>query len=341
VLVVERKPGRRKGAANMNERETVLITGLLGQDGSYLAEILLAKGHHVMGTSHRGRSSLKVGSTSIEVIGLDLADGEAIRAAIRQYRPDQIYNMAARASSAQLFDDVVATAEINGLAVVHMLEAIRTESAETRFCQASSSEVFAKSSVSPQNELTPLRPRNAYGAAKVFAQNMVEAYRDRYGIFACTAILFNHESPRRGLNYVTRKITAAAARIKAGLDRSLPLGNMEGRRDWSFAGDLARGMSLMLEQPDPGDYVLASGETHSVRDLCELAFGRLGLDYRDYVVADPAQERLPETVELRGDASKARARLGWQAAVGFKELVYMMVDADCEALSVDARQRKN
>ena len=313
---------------------TALITGILGQDGHYLAELLTAGGYHVIGTSHRGENRIRLAGhgKDIEVLGLDLSDSQAIRATMRQCRPGHIYNLAARASSAQLFDDVVATAQINGLAAVHILEAMRTESPESRFCQASSSEVFAKSADSPQNELTPLRPRNAYGAAKVFAQNMVEAYRERYGMFACTAILFNHESPRRGLHYVTRKITAAAARIKAGLQTSLPLGNMEGRRDWSFAGDMARGMSLMLEQPGPEDYVLASGETHSVRELCELAFGHLGLDYRHHVVVDPAQERLPDAVELRGDASKARARLGWQPTVGFRDLVHMMVEADCAAL---------
>jgi GDPmannose 4,6-dehydratase len=268
----------------------------------------------------------------IDVLALDLTDAGEIRALIRQYRPHQLYNVAARASSAQLFDDVAATAQVNGLAVVHMLEAIRSESGGTRFCLASSSEVFARATQCPQDELTPLRPRNAYGAAKVFAQNMVEAYRERYGLFACTAILFNHESPRRGVHYVTRKITSAAARIKAGLERSLALGNLDSRRDWSFAGDIVRGMWLMLQQSDPDDYVLASGETHSVRELCKLAFSRLGLDYEDYVVTDPGQERGVDTVELRGDPSKARIRLGWKPTVSFRELVHMMVDADYGAL---------
>ena len=320
----------------MSERDTktALITGVLGQDGSYLAELLAAKGYRVIGTSHRGaqRTRLAGAAREIEVLGLDLADGEAIRALVKRYRPDHLYNLAARASSAELFDDVVATTRINGLAVVHMLEAIRTESARTRLCQASSSEVFARAARSPQDELTPLRPRNAYGAAKVLAQNMVEAYRERYGLFACTAVLFNHESPRRGLDYVTRKITSTAARIKAGLEDSLVLGNLDGRRDWSFAGDVVHAMWLMLEQPEPGDFVLASGETHSVNELCELAFGRLGLDYRKHVVVDPRQGREADAVELRGDSGKARLQLGWRPAIGFKELVYMMVDADYEAL---------
>lgn len=321
--------------------KTALVTGVLGQDGFYLAKLLSARGYRVIGTSHRGPGRLDLaghGNPPVEVLGLELADGAAIRALVRQWRPAHIYNLAARASSAQLFDDAAATAEINGLAVVHLLEAIRTESAETRFCQASSSEVFARSAESPQNEGTPLRPRNAYGAAKVFAQNMVEAYREQFGIFACSAILFNHESPRRGLHFVTRKITSAAARVRAGLEQTLTIGNIDGRRDWSFAGDLVRGMWLMLEQPEPEDYVLASGETHSVRELCELAFGRLGLDYREHVKVDPAQQRPPDAVELRGDPSKARVRLGWRPAVGFEELVYMMVDADCKALTAEVGQ---
>jgi len=310
--------------------KTALITGALGQDGSYLAELLMSKGYHVLGTSHRGKTRVTLSGTEkeIDVLALDLTDAKEIREVIRRYRPHHLYNVAARASSSQLFDDVVATAQVNGLAVVHMLEAIRSESAETRFCLASSSEVFAKATQCPQNEQTPLRPRNAYGAAKVFAQNMVEAYRERYGMFACTAILFNHESPRRGVNYVTRKITSAAARIKAGLERSLSLGNLDGRRDWSFAGDIVHGMWLMLEQSHAEDYVLASGETHSVRELCELAFSRLGLKYEDYVVTDPRQEREADIVELRGDPSKARLRLGWKPKVSFRELVHMMVDAD-------------
>src|SRR5260221_12337252 len=216
------------GGGRMSERDTktALITGVLGQDGSYLAELLTAKGYRVIGTSHRGEQRTRLGGAAmeIEVLGLDLADGEAIRALVKRYRPHHLYNLAARSSSAQLFDDVVATTRINGLAVVHMLEAIRTESAQTRFCQASSSEVFAKAAHSPQNERTSLRPRNAYGSAKALARNMAEPYRQRYGIFACTAVLFNHESPRRGLDYVTRKITSTAARIKAGAEESLGLG---------------------------------------------------------------------------------------------------------------------
>jgi GDPmannose 4,6-dehydratase len=322
----------------MTERDTklVLITGVLGQDGSYLAELLVARGCRVIGTTHRSTQDTGKAGSAIEVLELDLADGEAIRTLVKRYQPHYLYNFAARASSAQLFDDPIATININGLAVVQFLEAIRIESPRTRFCQASSSEVFAKAAASPQSELTPLAPRNAYGAAKALAQNMVQAYRERYGTFACSAILFNHESPRRGLDYVTRKITSTAARIKTGLEKSLALGDIDDRRDWSFAGDFARAMWLMLQQPEPEDFVLASGETHSVRELCELAFRRLGLDYRNHVVFDPRHRRGAETVELRGDSGKARLRLGWRPEVSFEELVYMMVDADYEALSPNA-----
>src|SRR2546429_5419878 len=255
------------GGGRMSERDTktALITGVLGQDGSYLAELLTTKGYRVIGTSHRGAQRTRPGAAEeIEVLGLDLADGEAIRALVKRYQPHHLYNLAARASSAQLFDDVVATTRINGLAVVHMLEAIRTESARTRFCQASSSEVFAKAAQSPQDELTPLRPRNAYGAAKALAQNMVEAYRERYGLFACTAVPFNHESPRRGVGYVTRKITTTAAPVQAGLEEALGLGNLDGRRDWGFCGGIVNAMVVMLEQPEPRDLWVGRGGTDFV-----------------------------------------------------------------------------
>ena len=314
------------------DKKLVLITGILGQDGSYLAELLATKECQVVGTTHRDPREAGGAPGAAELAELDLADGEAIRKLIKRYRPDYLYNFAARSSSAQLFDDPVATTRINGMAVVHLLEAIRTESPETRFCQASSSEVFARATQSPQNEQTPVRPRNAYGAAKALAHNMVEAYRERHGIFACSAILFNHESPRRSQDYVTRKVTQAAVRIKAGLEKSLALGNIDDRRDWSFAGDFVRAMWLMLQQPLAEDYVLASGETHSVRELCDLAFRRLSLDYRDHVVFEPRHGRGGDSVELRGDPAKAKTKLGWRPEVGFEELVYMMVDADYRVL---------
>lgn len=320
-----------------SRNRTALITGVLGQDGTYLAKLLVAQRYTVVGTTHRkdAISPLKVNGTEVPLVYMDLADSQSIQHALERYQPDEIYNLASRASSLQLFDDAIATAEINGLSVVRFLELIRSICPKTRFCQASSSEVFAKSAVSPQNENTPLRPRNAYGAAKVFAQNMVETFRERFGIFACSAILYNHESPLRGMDYVTRKVTATAARVAAGQTKAITLGNLESRRDWGFAGDYVNAMWLMLQQPEPDDYVIATGETHSVRELCELAFSRVGLDYRNHVVIDQQLARGPDTVELRGDASRARANLGWRPSVTFRELVYLMVDADRSALARD------
>lgn len=314
---------------------TALVTGIRGQDGTYLAKLLASCGYAVIGTSHRIKddSSLVVNGEEIPVVRLDLADSHSIRDTLECYRPDEIYNLASRSSSTQLFDDAVATAEINGLAVVRFLEYIRAVCPETRFCQASSSEVFANSLVSPQDESTPLRPRNAYGAAKVYAQNMIENYRNRFGVFACSAILYNHESPLRGMEYVTRKVTFSAARIAAGQDKTIMLGNLESRRDWGYAGDYVNAMWRMLQQPEPGDYVVATGETHSVRELCELAFSRVGLDYRNHVVMDQKLERSPDAIELCGNASKARSMLGWKPSVTFSELVHMMVDADRYTLS--------
>lgn len=314
---------------------TALITGIRGQDGSYLAEILIAQGYRVVGTSRGADGVVCVGESKQEVpvVRLDLTDAGGIQLLLERFQPDEIYNLAARASSAQLFDDSITTLEINGIAVVRFLEAIRHVCPTARFCQASSSEVFAKAGQSPQDESTPLRPRNAYGAAKVYAQNMVEAYRDRYGLFACSAILYNHESPRRGLEYVTRKVTSSAVRIAAGLLDSLVLGNLDSRRDWGFAGDYARAMTLMLRQAAPEDYVIATGQTHSVRELCERAFSSVGLDYRDHIVVDNSIARVPETVELRGNPSKAMANLDWRPSVSFVGLIAMMTDADRAAVT--------
>lgn len=325
--------------------QTALITGIRGQDGRYLAELLIARGYTVVGTSHRQDvvSPINVSEKEVPVIYLDLADSRSIQRMLERLQPNEIYNLASRSSSSQLFDDAIATAKINGLSVVSFLESIRSVCPEARFCQASSSEVFGKAVESPQDENTPLRPRNAYGAAKVFAQNMVETYRDRYGVFACSAILYNHESPLRGKEYVTRKISASAARIAAGKETTITLGNLESRRDWGFAGDYVDAMWRMLQQSGPDDFVIATGETHSVRDLCELAFSRVGLDYRNHVTIDPQLMRGPEVVELCGNPSRALTELGWRPSVTFKELVYMMVDADRSALAaddaVDAKQR--
>ena len=324
---------------NTVPRKKALITGIRGQDGSYLAELLLGRGYEVIGTSHDyvGSMPLKDGAEAVEVVKTDLACAQDVREVIETYRPDEVYNLAARSSSSQLFDDPIATAEINGVAAVRFLEAIYQKSPETRFCQAASSEVFAGSDESPQNEKTALRPVNAYGAAKAYALNMVVAYRNRYNLHASTAILFNHESPRRGTEYVTRKISHGAAMISAGCSDSLLLGSLDSRRDWGFAGDYVRAMWLMLQQPAGEDFVIASGETHNVREFCELAFAHVGLDYRNYVKINENWGRRAETVELRGDATKASLLLGWRPTVGFKELVCMMVDADRSRLSKELK----
>ena len=317
---------------------TALITGIGGQDGFYLAELLIARGYHVVGTSHRENApkSIRIAETDVPVEHLDLTHIEEIGTLLERIRPDEIYNFASRSSSAQLFDDPIATSCINGLAVVGFLEVLRNTLPKSRFCQASSSELFANSRQSPQDEDTQMLPRNAYGAAKLFAHSMIGAYRDKFGVFACSAILFNHESPRRGMEYVTRKVTATVARIAEGLADSLKLGSLESRRDWGYAEDYVRAMWLMLQQNAAEDFVIATGHTHSVRDLCEAAFLRVGRDYRNYVVVDQNNERRRETVELRGNPAKAMAKLGWQPTVSFAELIGIMVDSDRAALVRDS-----
>ncbi len=324
---------------NTSPRKKALITGIRGQDGSYLTELLLGRGYEVTGTSHdyAGSMPLRDGAEAVEVVKIDLACAQDVCEVIETFRPDEVYNLAARSSSSQLFDDPIATAEINGVAAVRFLEAIYQSSPETHFCQAASSEVFAGSDESPQNEKTALRPVNAYGAAKAYALNMVVAYRNRYGLHASTAILFNHESPRRGTEYVTRKISRAAAMISMGCSDSLTLGSLDSRRDWGFAGDYVRAMWLMLQQPAGEDFVIATGETHSVREFCDLAFSHVGLNYRDYVKVNESWGRRVETIELRGDATKANLLLGWKSRVGFKELVCLMVDADIRQLSKELK----
>lgn len=320
-------------------RRKALITGLRGQDGSYLAELLFKNDYEVVGATHNvehgGRWVLN-GSVA-QLIHLDLSDFSQVLDVIGELQPDEVYNLAARSSSAQLFDDPIATAEINGLAAVRFLEAIREVSPLTRFCQAASSELFAGTDISPQDESTPYRPINAYGAAKTFAANMVAAYRSRHGLFATTAILFNHESSRRGMDYVTRKITHTVARIALGQAKELTLGSLDSRRDWGFAGDYARAMWLMLQQQTAEDFVIASGETHSVREFCEVAFSHAGLNYLDFVRIDPQWARRAETIELRGNPTKIK-QLGWRPSVGFQDLVRMMVDADLERIKSNSNQ---
>jgi GDPmannose 4,6-dehydratase len=319
----------------MSNRPTALVTGVNGQDGSYLADLLVAKDYRVIGTlrpRRRGLERIAHLDSCIEVVELDLLDRDRMRELVDLYRPSEIYNLAARASSSQLHTDPAGTALCNGVAVVHWLETIRAVDPRIRFCQASSSEMFGNTDRSPQNEETPFRPRNAYGIAKLYAHFMTGNFREMQGLFACSAILFNHESPRRGFEFVTRKVTRAAAMVAAGLEERLEIGDLGARRDWGFAGDYVSAMWRMLQAPVAGDYVVATGQTHSVRELCQIAFSRVGLDYAQYVVESPGHKRSPETIQLVGDATKARQHLGWKPAMSFTELIEMMVDADVHAL---------
>ena len=315
---------------------TALITGITGQDGSYLAEQLLAKGCRVIGAvrnTENAKARLPAALKSdAELVAWDMLDQKRMTEVLAEYRPAEIYNFAAYSSGAGMFDDPVGIGEVNGLAVARMLEAIRALDVNIRFCQASSREIFGEAVESPQIESTSVNPRSPYGAAKLYADAMIRIYRQRYGLFACSAILFNHESPRRGLAFVTRKITHEAAKIKLGLAKELHLGNLDAQRDWGFSGDYVRAMWLMLQQEYADDYVVATGKAHSVRELCDLAFSRLGLDYCDYVREDASAYRPVESALLVGSAAKANRKLGWQPEVEFKELVYMMVDADLQAL---------
>ena len=317
-------------------QKTALITGVTGQDGSYLAEFLLEKGYRVVGmvrrTSTVNFDRIKHIQDHIEIVQGDLLDQSSLMEIIRAYQPDEVYNLAAQSFVPTSFSQPVLTGEFTALGVTRLLEAIRHVKPDARFYQASSSEMFGKVVEVPQRETTPFYPRSPYGVAKVYGHWITVNYRESYGMFACSGILFNHESPRRGLEFVTHKVTHAAARIKLGLQRELRLGNLEARRDWGYAGDYVRGMWLMLQQDQPDDYVLATGETHSVRELCEVAFGHVGLDWRDYVVVDPKHYRPAEVDLLIGDASKARRVLGWEPSVNFEQLVRMMVDADLQAL---------
>lgn len=313
------------------------ITGIAGQDGAYLAELLLTKGYRVIGAvrdCQKAQAALPTEiADAVELVTLDLLDQQGITETLAHYRPQEIYNFAAYSSGAGMYIDPVSVGEVNGIAVARMLEAIQTVDSTIRFCQASSREIFGEAAESPQSECTPFKPRSPYGAAKLYADSMIQIYRQRYGIFACSAILFNHESPRRGLEFVTRKVTHEAAKIKMGLVKELHLGNLDAQRDWGFAGDFVRAMWLMLQQQHADDFVLATGQVHSVRELCVLAFNHLGLDYRDHVREDEACFRRAEKALLVGDIAKARAGLKWEPKVSFKELVQMMVDYDLKILA--------
>ena len=314
------------------ERKRALITGITGQDGSYLAEFLLEKGYEVIGmvrrTSTVNFERIRHIQDRITLVQGDLLDQSSLIDILREYRPHEVYNLAAQSFVPTSFKQPVLTGEFTALGVTRLLEAIRLVDPTIRFYQASSSEMFGKVREVPQNENTPFHPRSPYGVAKAYAHWITVNYRESYGMFAVSGICFNHESPRRGLEFVTRKITYTAARIKLGLAHELRLGNLEARRDWGYAPDYVRAMWLMLQQDEPEDYVIATGETHSVREFVELAFDYLGLDWRKYVVVDPALYRPADVDLLVGDATKARTKLGWAPSVTFEQLVKIMVDAD-------------
>ena len=313
---------------------TALITGITGQDGSYLAEHLLSLGYRVCGVVRRSASEnfwrINHLQDHIELVQADLLDQSSLDEAIRSTQPDEVYNLAAQSFVPVSWEQPLLTAEFTGVGVTRVLEAIRKQDTSIRFYQASSSEMFGKVREVPQTEVTPFYPRSPYGCAKVYGHQITVNYRESYDLHASCGILFNHESPRRGLEFVTRKITHAAARIKLGLDKELHLGNLDARRDWGYAGDYVRAMHLMLQQNEPSDYVIATGDTHSVRELVELAFREAGLDWQDHVVLDTRFVRPAEVDLLVGDATKARERLGWTPTVDFATLVRMMVHTDLE-----------
>lgn len=319
--------------------KTALITGITGQDGSYLAELLLEKGYRVCGLVRRSSTvtfeRIQHIQDRIELLSGDLTDQNSLLYALQESAPDEVYNLAAQSFVQTSWTQPVLTGDVTALGVTRMLEAIRVfdPARRVRFYQASSSEMFGKVMEVPQREETPFYPRSPYGVAKVYGHWATVNYRESYGMFATSGILFNHESPRRGLEFVTRKVTDAAARIKMGLATELRLGNLEAQRDWGFAGDYVRAMWLMLQQDQPDDFVVATGETHSVRELVEVAFEHVGLDWRDFVVQDPRFMRPAEVDLLVGDSARARDALGWVPEVDFRGLVTMMVDADLERLS--------
>jgi len=316
---------------------TALITGITGQDGSYLADFLLSKGYEVVGMVRRSSTvtfqRVQHIQNEITIIQGDLHDQSSLVDVVERYQPDEVYNLAAQSFVPTSWNQPVLTGEVTALGVTRILEAVRLVNPKTRFYQASSSEMFGKVREVPQSESTPFYPRSPYGVAKVYGHWITVNYRESYDMFAVSGILFNHESPRRGLEFVTRKITNGVARIKLGRAKELRLGNLEARRDWGYAGDFVYGMWLMLQGDKPQDYVLGTGVTHSVRDFCEIAFRYVGLDYRDYVVQDPRFYRPAEVDLLVANPGKARQELGWTPKVMFEDLIHMMVDADLGQVS--------
>jgi GDPmannose 4,6-dehydratase len=322
-------------------QKRALITGITGQDGSYLAELLLEKGYDVFGVTRRSSTNsfdrIEHIIDRITLLSGDLLDEHSLVAAVRESQPDEIYNLAAQSFVPTSWSQAVLTAEFTAVGVTRVLEAIRAVKPDARFYQASSSEMFGKVIETPQTEKTPFYPRSPYGVAKVYGHWITVNYRESYGLFACSGILFNHESARRGLEFVTRKVSDGVARIKLGLAKELRMGNLDAQRDWGYAPDYVRAMWLMLQQPDADDYVISTGRTHSVQQLVETAFGHVGLDWHEHVVIDPKFIRPAEVDMLIGDATKARTKLGWEPQVTFEELVAIMVDTDLARLKQQHR----
>ncbi|WP_424357749.1 GDP-mannose 4,6-dehydratase [Methanocella sp. MCL-LM] len=324
-------------------KRSALITGITGQDGSYLAELLVNKGYEVHGlvrrTSSVNTARIEHILDKIQLIPGDLTDESSLVSAIRKSKPDEIYNLAAQSFVGSSWSQPIFTGETTAIGVTRLLEAIRTAGSDARFYQASSSEMFGKVQATPQNEKTPFYPRSPYAVAKLYGHWITVNYRESFGMYACSGILFNHESPRRGIEFVTRKISDGVARIYHGLQDELRLGNLDSKRDWGFAGDYVEAMWLMLQQENPDDYVIGTGETHSVREFCELAFGAAGLDWEKYVKIDPRFVRPAEVDLLLGDASKAKNVLGWKPKVTFPQLVKMMVESDIELVARDMKSK--
>jgi len=318
-------------------RKTALITGVTGQDGSYLAELLLDKGYDVVGvvrrTSHDSYERIGHLLDRLRIVPADLLDQHSLTAVVRDAKPDEVYNLAAQSFVPTSWTQPVLTGEFTALGVTRLLEAVRLAHPTARVYQASSSEMFGKAQETPQRETTAFYPRSPYGVAKVYGHWITVNYRESYGLYTVSGILFNHESPRRGLEFVTRKVSHGVARIMRGQARELRLGNLEAGRDWGYAGDYVDAMWRMLQQPAPADYVIGTGETHSVRELCEVAFAHVGLDWKQYVIVDPQFVRPAEVDILQADASKARRELGWAPRTSFVDLVRLMVDADLERLA--------
>jgi GDPmannose 4,6-dehydratase len=325
--VQERKDGMKRA----------LITGITGQDGSYLAEFLLGKGYGVYGMVRRASfqrfDRIQHILDRVEIIEGDLTDQSSLDDAIKTIAPDEVYNLASQSFVPTSWNQPVLTADVTGTGVTRMLEAIRKHKPDSKFYQASTSEMFGKVRETPQSEMTPFHPRSPYGVAKIYAHWITINYRESYDIFACSGICFNHESPRRGLEFISRKVTDGVARIKLGLADTLKLGNLEARRDWGFAKDFVEAMWLMLQQDQPEDYVIATGVSHSVQDLVETAFRYVGLPMEPHVVVDPKLFRPAEVDVLVGDASKAKAKLGWTPTCSFQEMIHMMVEADLKRLA--------